>query len=142
EDEKEKAYSAIRKLLYSYYDWELRKREAFLHDISVAENYISTANEKGRKPENIEKRKKALLKYQEKLKIVDESVSFYGLLIDFLVNHKVKVLFIQHNNKSRYYSGVRFECILLFYEKEKIDGYFGSNGFTHKIPEKYRNYLD
>ena len=139
ETAKTETYSETINSLRAYLRYELHKKERVLHDISVAENYIATAEEKGRKPENIAKRKNDLVKYKEKLEYVERGVKLYSLLNSLYEQNKFKVLFTQHKSRRKYGSCVEYECALIFIGNGEIEGYFEcNNGFSKDIPEEYR----
>lgn len=88
--------------------------------VALDNNYIETANEKGRKEENISKRKIQLTKHKLDLENAIRTFELVEILNDAIRNNNYKTLFLKHTNGSAY--KYRLDVIFLF---ENIDGYTG-----------------
>lgn len=74
-----------------------------LHNIEMDQDYIDTAEEKGRSPENIEKRRKQLEKAQERLINENQRMAFVKLLNDQIEEKQVKWLFLKCMLPNQHY---------------------------------------
>lgn len=88
----------------NYVKAQYNKVKNFTTELDIAMRYIDTAEQKGRKPENVEKRKALVEKSKANLKEAEEMADVVGKLNDLLEAGNVKWYFVKHVSKSSPYN--------------------------------------
>lgn len=106
------------------------------HKIEVDFQYLGTAEEKGRKPENIEKRKLQLENNQALLKQAKEKQEFVQMLNDCVKTGNIKWYFLKSVSRKSSYD-YSIDANIIFHEVDGFTGYFGGYGMYRQLHEGF-----
>lgn len=133
-ESKELAYDETLHYWNSYIAILEREILILKRKIKTNKKYIETADEKGRKLENIFKKKAELEYNQNKLKVLEDTYS-----IAREMNYCVQtLLFEQLYIKHTYGPSYKMECIFVFNNINGYIGYFDKRGLHNGLPKEYK----
>lgn len=139
EHNKNQALAGTIMLWNNYTKKQARAVNGLKRQIKTDESYIETAEEKKRKPENVEKRKKELEERYAKLKSIEKFYNDWVCKINKLIEEG---LFTEFYVKHTFGSAYEYDlsCILIF---ENINGktvHFDETGSLKEgFPKTYKN---
>lgn len=125
--EAEKIAAAKRKVLSSWkkhIEYHKRMLEKKIKEVSIDENYLATAKDKGRKPENIEKRQRLYQKNQIELRKMNETNDLLEKLDQCVNSRKMEWYITKWKGRRKTSYDYSFEVYLLFRNIGGFTGYY------------------
>lgn len=114
---------------------KFREEWSILRDIEKDQKYIETAEEKGRRPDLVEKRKKKLQQNLERLEIARQVFEYIQRIISF-VNENQKTIFYTKHRESRFGRMVMRAYIIIEGPGDFV-GHFDGYEIRKSLPYKY-----
>lgn len=133
EDEKTKEFTKRMREWNSFINSYENKISRLEKQVNTDINYLETAKEKGRKEENITKRKIQLDKNKLELKRVIKYFEIIKRLDKAIDNNNFTTLFLKQTHRSPY--KYNLDAIFIFEDVESYTGYFDWHGLHDGKPE-------